>query len=910
MNSPLKKIGLLQLVLSMAFIFSIKGSAIAGEPTFFFSSLANCSEAQSEITVQQGIAQELHLCVDGTGEGQGLMGAEAQVTYDSTVISISDINCNAFDTCINLSSTGTINLLGISGAAPDGTPLTHIDSLGSFTLTASEISTNALSFSVARVINSDQDVETRTGVSFSVESIEAEEVEETEEEVEEEAEEEGQEEGEEVEGETEEDNEETEQTEGENEEETNESNNQNQGGGNYENLESITLTVLNSSGTPGQEIQIISSANYFGERETENITSCFPCPTTHNNSNGTTTYEVLEGPGTISFSRVRINSDAQVNEQIRLRASYFDNLSESRIESGEVVITVREPVISRNSSSNSSSNNQEVEEVEEVEIEEEEIDVEEEVIEELEEEIEEEEEEELTLEVELEPLEGAIHNSANEDEVVKNVTETAEVASSEPLQEVADVEIPAEPDVDLCAVGFRSNVDSDQDGLSDRTECYIKTEVNVSDTDGDGCWDGDELNLFYSNPLIRGDCSIEKVSRETVVITDPEPGWTVKSFDISGITPRSSEDVSLTIFPAEHRSINPIVSDYQELVEAIPRENDEKLIERKNEIINKINKFNEFRDEAKIELKDLSQLLERVEVFMREGTVKEEEITNDFLEKLKAVHVDGIFIGTVENLKQSGVGKEIVSGFDLKTDTDLDDGLYDLVAVARFGNETIASAPVRIKLERNLEVDFPKPQSLDGIRIDENNYWHESSEFALEELSKRNFSEVKIKNNRPILFGQTVYGAQIFATWESLALASSIIADSSEGNFSIQAPRELDPTENHQVTFYAVTQQDGKKIRSDNVIIAFSIEEEVSYTNYIVISSVGASLMTLSIITGIIIKRKKRSKKTQKKEGNQKEKVSKKDSKKAEKKGKKDENLSEKTFKKKEKQKNKKTKQS
>ncbi len=859
MNSPLKKIGFLQVFLSLGIFFLLKSSVIAGEPTFFFSALENCSQVESEIIVPEGIEQELYLCIDGSGEGQGLMGAEAQVSYDSSAITISEINCNAFDTCINLSSTGTINLLGISGAAPDGSPLTHIDKLGSFKLTANSISINPLSFSVARVINSDQDVESRTGVSFSVESIEAEEVEEeVEEEEGEEGEEEDEEANEEENSEEEDEASETEENEENSEEEENQ-NNENQGGGNYENLESITLTVLNSTGTPGQEIQIISSANYLGERESENITSCFPCPTQHNNSDGTTNYEVIEGPGSISFSRVRIDNNANENDQIRLRASYFDNLSQSSVESNEVTITVRRPVIPRsssNNSSNSNNSNQEEEAEDEIEEIEEELLTQEEVIEVIE--IEEEIDEGLILEVELEPLEGAVHNSANEEEVVKNVTETAEVASSEPLQEVADVEIPAEPDVDLCAVGYKSTVDSDQDGLSDRTECYIKTEINIPDTDGDGCWDGDELNLFYSNPLIKNDCSIKKLSRESVVITDPEPGWTVKSFDISGIAPRSSEDVSITIFPAHHRYLNPVVEEYEDLVNAIPNEDDNKLIERKRSIVQKIIEHKEFQNQKGLDLRNEKIVLEKVEKFLNEGTVKDKEKTNDFHEQLKEIHVDGIFLGTVENLKQSGVGKEIVSGFDLNPNSEIEDGLYDLVAVARFGNETLASSPVQIKLERNLEVDFPKPQSLDGVLIKESNYWHESSKFALEELSQRNFTEVKIENQRPILFGQTVYGAQIFATWESLALASSIIADSSEGNFSIQAPRELDPKENHQVTFYAVTQQDGKKIRSDNVIITFSIEEEINYKFYAILGS--SILLTLILSSALIFKIRKKKK--------------------------------------------------
>jgi len=51
-------------------------------------------------------------------------------------------------------------------------------------------------------------------------------------------------------------------------------------------------------------------------------------------------------------------------------------------------------------------------------------------------------------------------------------------------------------------VSGAGNTDADNDGLTEREENQIGTDPNVSDTDGDGINDGDELNKYKSDPLV------------------------------------------------------------------------------------------------------------------------------------------------------------------------------------------------------------------------------------------------------------------------------------------------------------------------------------------------------------------------------------------------------------------------
>ena len=426
------------------------------------------------------------------------------------------------------------------------------------------------------------------------------------------------------------------------------------------------------------------------------------------------------------------------------------------------------------------------------------------------------------------------------------------------------LQIPSEPSNEYCALNFSNTKDSDGDGLADRTECYLNTRVDNVDSDNDTCWDGDEVNLFYTNPLEQRDCVLSELAYESVVITDPKEGWIVKTLDIGGIAPATTLDVGITAFPAAHKTLEPVILSFEELMSKLERvvdTSDEPNIKEQVEAIEttsdelKINiqRFYKFVEhyESKDYQKEIN-VLKNAEEYIEKGA---EAMIKNFIEgeqlmnQLKNIRTGGTFLGMVTELSQVAVGDEIVGGFNLKPQVPLEDGAYDLVAVARLKNKTLTSEPVRVQLDKSAEVNTPIPQAIDGMELNSDDIkqgWELNNEDILSEI------RVITKNGKPVITGQSVYGAQVFATFQSVALASSIIVDSAEGGFEIQAPRSLEKNENHTVNLYAVVEGEDGKIRSNTVSVDFKVNG-----NNIVLWVLGA-LAFLGLAGGIAARRMKK----------------------------------------------------
>ncbi len=63
-------------------------------------------------------------------------------------------------------------------------------------------------------------------------------------------------------------------------------------------------------------------------------------------------------------------------------------------------------------------------------------------------------------------------------------------------------EVSDQPDINVPEVSQDANVDTDKDGLTDEQEKLSATNPKKSDTDGDGLADGDEINVYLSDPLL------------------------------------------------------------------------------------------------------------------------------------------------------------------------------------------------------------------------------------------------------------------------------------------------------------------------------------------------------------------------------------------------------------------------
>ncbi|MDH5596666.1 MAG: hypothetical protein OEY44_01065 [Candidatus Peregrinibacteria bacterium] len=711
-GSHLKSIAMPIAFAVMISAFLLTGlRAQADNPTLFLSTSASCGWTATNISAPLNQPVTLYVCVDADNEGSGLLGAQMNLSYSTSKMSVSTNYCSLFDTCINLSEDGAVKWLATSGPLGEGSVATSQQALGSIELNFKETGTTFMNFSGVQVIDEFQNVKSRSGVSLTInigdEEPEEEIVEEEEEVIEEE---------EEVVEEPEEEPAPADSA-----------------------ISVVVADPVSVTAAPGAIVQVVSRADYTEGRPSENITSCFPCPTPGNpDVEGKTTYKITSGPGTFTGSKVAVNGDATLGSTINFTVSFHDYKSGTSATSIVRSITVGAPA----------------EPAEE--------EVEEEVIEE-----------------ELHPV------------------------AEEPIMELQEeaMELP-EPDDLFCRENFSTERDEDGDGLMDRTECFIRTYPNHPDTDRDGCWDGDEMNLFYTSPLAPDDCSPSAFISEKVLITDPKPGWIISSLEITGIAPNTSSSVRVALYPALHQTLEPLVRGLERHFASGGIDEDE--MEDLREKMGNLEAFLE--DYPEYLTTELDEALEPFRTYLSEDS----EATEEDLETLVALRTTGTHLGDDSQLDEAALGRERTAMFMVDTELVLEDGLYDLVATASLtGGRAISSAPVRVTLDKDLDANTPVPETLDDLIID------------LQELF------VDTSSERPVLSGKTVYGAQVFANWQSLVLTSSIIADSSEGRFSVQSPQPLDKNIDHEVTVYAVMElEDGRLARSRNVRIGFSISQQ------------------------------------------------------------------------------------
>jgi hypothetical protein len=140
----------------------------------------------------------------------------------------------------------------------------------------------------------------------------------------------------------------------------------------------------------------------------------------------------------------------------------------------------------------------------------------------------------------------------------------------------------------------------------------------------------------------------------------------------------------------------------------------------------------------------------------------------------------------------------------------LRDGKYMVKARALLPEEkrVLDSPPVHIVIDSTLDVSAPKPKRLADASID--------SDVVLKNL------RVSIRNNKPVLIGETEYGNEVRATWASYILVSALIADAITGEFEIEAPGILELGD-HDVYVTAIRLSDNAQ--SETIRIPFSVLE-------------------------------------------------------------------------------------
>jgi cysteine-rich repeat protein len=370
---------------------------------------------------------------------------------------------------------------------------------------------------------------------------------------------------------------------------------------------------------------------------------------------------------------------------------------------------------------------------------------------------------------------------------------------------------------------FSFSQDSDKDGITDKMECYMGTDPNKSDTDSDSCNDDAEINQFMTDPLIV-DCK-EANQLSGVAITDPQAGWIVPTLKITGTTPAETVSVDVIAFPAEEKILKSLIDELTTVITT----NSTKLVNLSAKIEEAkafVAGYKDNYDYADLDsaITKLGNALSSVEEKLTAGQETDMRVFANNLTELQGLSRTSIYLGrSLPNAETDtmdlGTLRFKLEPVDVKLASEK---LYDLIATSLLSNgEKVSSLPVRINVNREIIVKQPIPRYIGGVKIP--GEMLSGGIFLDNVIASGEMAEVEVTDTRPTLSGDCEFGAQVFAVWDSIVLASSVIADSEEGSFNIQPPKDLAPNQSHKVTLYALKSLDGNKVRSENTEVYFHI---------------------------------------------------------------------------------------
>jgi hypothetical protein len=226
--------------------------------------------------------------------------------------------------------------------------------------------------------------------------------------------------------------------------------------------------------------------------------------------------------------------------------------------------------------------------------------------------------------------------------------------------------------------------------------------------------------------------------------------------------------------------------------------------------------------------------------------------SNDVVEKLKNIRsefekmqVKPIMAVASTQLSDTSVGEFSAKNFEEISNPLQDKQIYDLVATAYLADGSqISSKALRFSIDLGNVINKPTPTAIAGKAIGFKNLSIGGKELAQKAGQE---SQIVIEEKRPSITGETEFGSQVFAIWNSVVLASSVISDSERGAFEVQAPRDMETEVPHRVTLYAVKTDGSNKIRSDSVDVFFTIKKSGGGIMPIVVTITLVSLAVIAI---------------------------------------------------------------
>jgi len=410
-------------------------------------------------------------------------------------------------------------------------------------------------------------------------------------------------------------------------------------------------------------------------------------------------------------------------------------------------------------------------------------------------------------------------------------------------------------------------LDSDGDGLMDRTECYRKTNPNNRDSDGDGCLDGDEINLFRTNPLYAEDCALRSIIDQRVVITDPQENWIVRGPTIvAGLAPEATESVSVFAYRANYYFIKDVISAMEELRETMLKSDVVAIKNGTERLLTAIESADKFLTTAMgDDNTQFAEIISRLKVKAEALNAKANEsilkgetkamLTHDFnfpiaVDMLKKLLRAPTTLGTSENFSLAALGSQSMARFAFENIRKLENNTYELMAKATMSDgKSMLSPSLRFHVDWDRTVAAPIPTSIGGVPIQ--NTLPATVTGEENQTPPANANVIEIDDAKPVITGSSEFGSQVFAVWQSVVLNSSVISDSEEGSFSIQAPSNMEKGVTHKVTLYAIKNDKGDKFRSDNVDIFFRIKGQPAASNLPYI--IGGALLALILLSLIVL---------------------------------------------------------
>lgn len=144
----------------------------------------------------------------------------------------------------------------------------------------------------------------------------------------------------------------------------------------------------------------------------------------------------------------------------------------------------------------------------------------------------------------------------------------------------------------------------------------------------------------------------------------------------------------------------------------------------------------------------------------------------------------------VQILLRNEYGSELMLGetqtdakgrFVFIPDIEIKNGKYFILARAINKGQVLLSKPIQITIDTTLEVASAKPEKLEDVPI--------TDEVIINKLVLK----VDSSDGQPVLYGTlSEFGSRVNVTWQSLVVSSALIADTTDGSFSIKAPK-LEP---------------------------------------------------------------------------------------------------------------------